>query len=182
MELRYNTAADDYLVLVRHYLERSVMGKRFVAFAWVAISSLAWLSVILPYLKLGVVDAGFVVRAAFATAIAVGFPFLYKWYNDSVFGQLINERSMQGVAGATTLVATAEFIEQRTATTSARAAWRDVLGIVSTKQHELVSLAPLVTILVSASAFASALERQQFQQQLRQWLEDARPIEPDKLS
>ncbi|MBC7782892.1 MAG: hypothetical protein H7144_03555 [Burkholderiales bacterium] len=169
MEFSYTTSAKDYLALLQHHLERSVIGKHFVQFAWIAIASLAWLSVLLPFLKFGVIDLGFIIRAAFAAFITLGFPFLYRWYNDSVFGLIINERSVKGIAGLTSLTANAEFIEQKTAMTTARAAWCDVVGITSTKHHDFISLAPLVTIMVPASAFSNADARNAFRTQLEHW-------------
>lgn len=175
MELSYSTTAKDYLALLQHHLERSALGKHFVTFAWIAIAALAWLSVLLPYLKFGVIDLGFILRASLATALTFGFPFLYRWYNDSVFGQLINERSVQGIAGTTLLAANNEFIEQRTKTTTTRAAWSDVSAIVSTRDHDFISLAPLVTIMVPASAFTGPDARLAFRAQLNQWRAAAQP-------
>lgn len=174
MELSYTTDAKDYLALLRHHLDRSVLGKRFVTFAWIAIASLAWLSVVLPYLRFGAVDLWFVLRALLAAALTFGFPFLYRWYNDGVFGQLINERSVQGIAGPTMLIATSEYIEQRTKVTTARAALSDVLGIVSTPHHDFIALAPLVTAMVPASAFRDPDVRRAFQVQLSEWHAAAR--------
>lgn len=169
MELCYTTNARDYMALIQHHLERSMLGKRFVYFSWIAIAALAWMSVLLPYLKFGVIDLGFISRASLAAALTVGFPFLYDWYNKSVFGQLINERSVEGIAGPTLLLANEEFIEQRTKTTTARASWVEVIAIVSTPQHDFVSLAPLVTIMVPASAFDRPEARLAFQAKLEQW-------------
>ncbi len=176
MELSYTTNAQDYMALVQHHLERSVLGKQFAYFAWIAIAALAWMSVLLPYLKFGVIDLGFILRASLATALTFGFPFLYRWYNETVFGQLINERSLEGIAGSTLLVADEEFIEQRTKTTTARASWVDVIAIVSTPQHDFVSLAPLVTIMVPASAFDRPEARLAFQAKLEQWRASARQL------
>lgn len=177
MELSYTTDAKDYLALLQHHLDRSVLGKRFATFAWIAIAALAWMSVILPFIKFGVIDLWFVLRTLLAVALTFGFPFLYRWYNEGVFGQLINDRSVQGIAGLTVLVATAEFIEQRTKVTTARAAWRDVSTIVSTPKHDFISLAPLVTAMIPASAFADPEARRAFQAQLNQWRVSAQPPE-----
>ncbi|MBC7944218.1 MAG: hypothetical protein H7X91_02900 [Burkholderiales bacterium] len=176
MELSYTTNASDYLALLQHHLERSVLGKRFVYFAWIAIASLAWMSVLLPYLKFGVIDLWVILRTALATGITFGFPFLYRWYNERVFGQLINERSVQGIAGPTLLVATSEVIEHRTKMTTTRASWQDVSGIVSTPQHDFISLAPLVTIMVPATAFPEREARVAFQAQLNKWRASAKPL------
>lgn len=176
MELSYSTNARDYRALVQHHLERSVLGKQFVYFAWIAIAALAWMSVLLPYLKFGVIDLGFMLRASLATVLTLGFPFLHRWYNESVFSQLINERSVEGVAGATLLVANEDFIEQRTKTTTARAAWGDVIAIVSTPRHDFVALAPLVTIMVPASAFDGPEARRAFQAKLEHWRASAQSL------
>lgn len=175
IELSYTTTAQDYLALLEHHLERSVFGKRFVYFAWIAIAGLAWASVALPYLKFGVIDAGFLLRASLAAVLTFGFPFLYRWYNQSVFGQLINDRSADGIAGPTSLIATPEFIEQRTQMTTTRGSWGKVVGITSTAGHDFISLAPLVTVMIPASAFDEAGTRLAFQLQVKRWRDEAQP-------
>jgi hypothetical protein len=173
VELSFTTTASDYMALLEHHLQRSVLGKRFALFAWAAIAALAWMSVILPYLKFGLIDAGFILRAALATALTFGFPFFYRRYNAGVFGQLINEGTVKGLAGPTSMVATKEFIEQHTPTTTARAMWRDVSGIASTKDYDFIALAPLVTVMIPASAFPNAESRREVQEKLHRWRDAA---------
>lgn len=153
MEVRYETTDKDFLALLDRVLEGSVLGWRFSRFAWLAISALAWLSVLLSYLKFRELGFGFWTRAVFALAITIGFPQFYSAYSKGCFTGIINARTAERLAGPTVLTIEDEFVQVATQTTTARAAWRDVHRLVLTDTHLLLFFTPLVAAPIPRRAF-----------------------------
>lgn len=163
MELCYTTTAADYRALLEYQIEKSILGRRFSRFAWIAIASLAWLSVLLPYWKMGELGWGFACRAVLAVIITLGFPVFYRRYNDGVLAGIVNDASVRGLAGATVLQIANGYVEQRTRLTTTRMEWAEVLGLESRERHEFILMTPLLAIAVPASAFSSVAQRREFQ-------------------
>ncbi len=158
MEVRYQTSDRDYLSLLNHVLDGSVLGRRFSRFAWLAISVLAWLSVLLPYLKFREMGAGFWVRATIAIFVTIGFPRFYSAYTTGCFADIINPRTTARLAGPSVLTFEEDFAQVTTQTTTARALWRDIHEIVLTDTHIFLFFTPLVAAPIPRSAFANDAE------------------------
>ena len=158
MDVRYQTTDRDYLSLLNHVLDGSVLGRRFSRFAWLAISALAWLSVLLPYLKFREMGAGFWVRAALAFTLTVGFPRFYAAYSTGCFAGIINARTTARLAGPSVLTVEEDFAQVATQTTTARALWRDIHEIVLTDTHLFLFFTPLVAAPIPHSAFSDEVE------------------------
>ena len=94
MKLTYTTVPKDYLTLLNRILNNSIFGKNFAKYAWFAISFLAWMSVILPFIKFQEIGIGFWLRAFFALVITIGWPFFYNKYTDGVFSGIINTKTL----------------------------------------------------------------------------------------
>lgn len=158
MDMRYQTTHQDYLALLNHVLEGSVLGRRFSRFAWLAISALAWLSVALPYLKFREMGTGFWLRACFAAFVTIGFPLFYKAYMQGCFAGLVNARTAARLAGPSVLTVEDDFAQVATQTTTARAPWCDMHRVVVTDSHLFLFFTPLVAAPIPCSAFASEAE------------------------
>ena len=158
MNVNYQTTDRDYLSLLNHVLDGSIFGRRFSRFAWLAISALAWLSVLLPYLKFREMGAGFWVRAALALIVTIGFPRFYSAYTTGCFAGIINTRTTARLAGPSVLTVEEDFAQVTTQTTTARALWRDIHEIVFTDTHLFLFFTPLVAAPIPRSAFADDAE------------------------
>ncbi|MBI5687209.1 MAG: YcxB family protein [Verrucomicrobia bacterium] len=139
-------------------MDDSVFGRRFARFAWLAISALAWLSVLLPYLKFREMGGGFWVRAALALILTIGFPRFYKAYTTGCFAGIINARTTARLAGPSVLTVEEDFAQVATQTTTARALWRDIHKVVVTDTHLFLFFTPLVAAPIPRSAFTNDAE------------------------
>lgn len=158
MNMRYQTTDQDYRALLDQVLEGSVLGRRFSRFAWLAISALAWLSVLLPYLKFREMGAGFWVRATFALVITVVFPKLYNTYTKGCFAGIINARTTARLAGPCVRTCDENFVQVETQTTTARARGSDFHNIVRTDTHLFLFFTPLLAAPIPRRAFADDAE------------------------
>lgn len=174
MQLRYQTTDRDYLALLNLILEGSVFGRRFSRFAWIGISALAWLSVLLPYLKFHELGAGFWTRAAIALLLTLGFPRFYGAYTTGCFAEIINPRTVTRLAGPVVLTVEKEFAEFATQTSTARASWTDIHKIAATDSHLFLFFTPLVAAPIPRSACASDEAFRELRATLERWWTAAR--------
>lgn len=158
MDVTYQTTHKDYLALLNCVLEGSVFGRRFTRFAWIAISALAWLSVLLPYLKFRDINAGFWARAALALIFTAGFPTFYCAYTTGCFAGIINAGTTTRLAGPSVLFFDEDIAQVATQTTTSRAHWRDIHKIVVTDTHLFLFFTPLVAAPIPRGAFGGDAE------------------------
>lgn len=171
MKLEFITTPNDYLVLLNRILNHSVFGKNFSRFAWIAISILAWSSVILPFIKWQEFNLGFWIRTFFALFITIGWPIFYARYTHGVFSGIINERTMIGYAGKVSVTISEDFIRAETQTTCSQCNWSNIHLIEKTSQHILIFFTPLVAMPVPLAAFDSVDNLKQFIQKIQEHIQ-----------
>lgn len=154
MDVPYQTTHRDYLALLNHVLDGSVFGRRFSRFAWLAIAALAWLSVLVPYLKFREMGPGFWIRTALALLVTFAFPRLYGAYTTGCFAGIINAGTTARLAGPSVLTVEDDFAQVATQTTTVRAPWLDIHKVVLTDTHLFLFFTPLVAAPIPRSAFA----------------------------
>lgn len=162
MTINYVTTSKDYLSLLNEILSRSVLGKNFSKYAWVAISCLAWMSVILPYLKYQDFGIGFWLRASFALLITIGWPYFYEKYNNGVFSGIINDQTLKGFAGKVSITLSDDFIEAVTQTTTSKALWKDIHSVQIDDNHIFIFFTPLIATPIPLGAFKTSTEENEF--------------------
>jgi hypothetical protein len=180
--LRYETTAADQLAKLERFTAESIVARRFVWFAYVAISGLAWLSAVLFYVKQGDRSRGYLVYGAFAAVLTVSLPWLYGWYQGTFWRSVLTVESLRGVIGPTTLTVGEDFVEEAGPVTTARAEWRDVLRVDRGPARTFIFLAPLIAIAIPVSAFPNEAARLQFEQMILARFEVSRPKSQDPPS
>ncbi|MBC7898114.1 MAG: YcxB family protein [Cytophagaceae bacterium] len=135
-------------------------------FAYVAIVVLAWSSAVLFYVKQGHQNRGYLVSGAFAALLTVLLPSLYRWYQGSFWRSVLSAETLRGIVGPTTLAFSTEGVQESGPVTTVRVAWRDIQRIERVGARTFIVIAPLIAIVIPASAFGDDASRVQFEQQL----------------
>lgn len=166
MNLVYTTAPKDYLALLNRILNNSVFGKNFSKYVWIAISALAWMSVILPFAKFQEFGIGFWIRTVFALLITVSWPYFYDKYTDGVFSGIINDKTLVRYAGKVSLTISEEFIETRTETTASRAKWDNLHLVEINDTHIFIFFTPIIATPIPMTAFKDIIEQNEMIQEI----------------
>lgn len=163
VKMQYVTARADQLAKLERYVAGSSVGHAFTKCAYVAIIGLAWLSAILFYVKQGDRNYAYVLSGGFAAVLTATLPWLYRRYQAEFWESVLTVESLRGVIGPTTLTVSDEGIEERGPVTTVRAAWRDTLRLDRSAARSFVVIAPLISIAIPATAFASESARLEFE-------------------
>jgi hypothetical protein len=162
MNFIYTTTTKDYLSLLNRILNHSLLGKKFSKYAWISISLLAWMSVILPFVKFQEFGIGFWIRIIFAMVITIGWPYFYDKYTDGVFSGIINDKTLSRYAGKVSITITEEFIASETQTTTSKASWKDIHSIEINNSHIFIFFTPIIATPIPMTAFKNIIEQNQF--------------------
>lgn len=168
MNFSYTTTPKDYLSLLNRILSTSIMGKTFSRYSWIAISALAWMSVILPFIKFQEFGIGFWIRTIIALLVTIGWPYFYDKYTDGVFSEIINDKTLVRYAGKVSITISEEFIESATQTTISKACWKDVHSIEINDTYIFIFFTPIVVTPIPITAFKNIVEQNEFIKELEQ--------------
>jgi hypothetical protein len=166
MNLIYTTTPKDYIALLNRILNHSVFGKNFSKYAWITISALAWMSVILPFVKFQEFGIGFWIRTFFSLFITMGWPYFYDKYTDGVFNGIINDKTLVRYAGKVSLTISEEFIEAITETTASNAKWADLHLVEINDTHIFIFFTPIIATPIPLTAFKDIIEQNEMIQEI----------------
>lgn len=166
MNFIYTTTPKDYLSLLNRILNHSVFGKNFSKYAWIAISVLAWMSVILPFVTFQEFGIGFWIRIIFALLVTIGWPYFYDKYTDGVFSGIINDKTLVRYAGKVSITISEEFIESATQTTTSKARWKDIHSIEINDTHIFIFFTPIIATPIPMTAFKNIIEQNEMIQEI----------------
>ncbi len=162
MTLNFVTTPKDYMVLLNRILAQSILGKSFSKFARIAISVLAWMSVILPFIKFHEIGIGFWLRTVLAVSITIGWPYFYNKYTDGVFSGIINDKTLAGYAGKVNVNISEEFVEAITKTTISKSSRSDIHSIEINNTHIFIFFTPIIAAPIPLAAFKNPNEKNEF--------------------
>jgi hypothetical protein len=170
MDLIYTTTSKDYLALLNRILNHSVFGKNFSKYTWIAISLLAWLSVILPFVKFQEFGIGFWTRIILALIITIGWPFFYDKYTDGVFSGILNDKTLARYAGKVSINISKEYIEAKTETTTSKTKWDNLHMVEINESYIFIFFTPIIVTPIPTTVFKNLVEQNEFIKEIEKYM------------
>lgn len=160
--LLYVTTRADQIAKLQLYAATSSAARWFPTFAYAAIVSLSWLSAGLFYVRQGDQNHLYVASGMLALFLTLALPWLYRRYQDSFFASVLTDDHLRGLVGPVELVIGDDYVEEISTFALLRAKWGDIVRMYEEKDRTMIVVAPLIAIVVPASAFASDEARREF--------------------